>query len=781
MIRFGMRAAQAVMISIVAASSAVLVQAQPPQKVLTINDLYDPATRVNFGAPPVRGGGYTWLNDTEYLRVTDPRTSQPPRHTIVKVNAATGAETPLFDQARLAAALSAVAGIPAADAERLSRLRTYVMNPTRTALLVDSGNDLFLWTLGADRVVRLTHSAGPEEEATFGPDGRLVAFVRAHNLYVVDLEGRERALTTDGHAQLLNGRLDWVYQEEIYGRGTHRAYWWSPDGSRLAFLQLDEAPVPEFTVIDHIPYRQIVEVTDYPKAGDPNPTVKLGVVRAIGGDVQWVDTSKYSAAEHLIVNVSWTPDSKDVVYQVQDREQTWLDLNLAEAVRGTTTTLFRETTKAWVSENGEPTWLNDGSFLWFSERDGWKHLYRYKRDGSLINRVTAGKWEARTLYGVDETAGLVYFAGTERSHIAGDVYRVKLDGTGLTRLSQREGTHSASYNPGFTYYVGTWSDASTPTQVRLHKADGTEVRVIDRNEVAALKDYRLSTPEFLQVKTKDGFTLEAMLIKPVDFDPTRKYPVVQTTYAGPHAPQVRNSWGGAGALYHQLLAQRGVAVWVCDNRSASGKGAESAWVAYKRLGETELADIEECLTYLKTQPWVDGSRIGISGWSYGGFMASYALTHSKSFAMGIAGGSVTDWRDYDSIYTERYMLMPQNNPDGYARTSPRAAAKNLHGQLLLLHGTMDDNVHMQNTLQLVYELQKAGKHFELMLYPKSRHGVTDPLLVKHMRERMLEFTLRTLMVKDERQGTKDASSSVLRPLSPVPYNQDTQRLRGGFR
>ncbi len=750
---FGMGAARVVVMAVVAASSAGLVQGQP-QKLLTINDLYDPATRVDFGASPVRGGSYTWLNDGEYLRVTDVRASQPARATIVKVDATTGTETPLFDQARLASALGAVAGISSADAARLSRLRTYVMNPARTVLLVDAGSDLFLWPFGADRVVRLTWSAGAEEEVTFSPDGRLVAFVRAHNLYVVDLEGRERALTTDGHAQRLNGRLDWVYQEEIYGRGTHRAYWWSPDASRLAFLQLDEAPVPEFTVIDHIPYRQTVEVTDYPKAGDPNPTVKLGVVRAIGGDVQWVDTTKYAAAEHLIVNVSWTPDSTEVVYQVQDREQTWLDLNLGDAAKGTTTSLFRETTKAWVSEHGEPTWLNDGSFLWFSERDGWKHLYRYKRDGRLVGRVTTGPWEVRTLYGVDETAGLVYFAGTERSHIAGDVYRVKLDGTGLTRLSQRAGTHSASFNPGFTHYVGTWSDASTPTQVRLHKADGTEVRVIDRNEVAALKDYRLSTPEFLQVKTKDGFTLEAMLIKPVDFDPTRKYPVVQTTYAGPHAPQVRNSWGGTGALYHQLLAQRGVAVWVCDNRSASGKGAESAWVAYKRLGETELADIEECLTYLKAQPWVDASRIGISGWSYGGFMAAYALTHSKSFAMGIAGGSVTDWRDYDSIYTERYMLMPQNNPDGYARTAPRAAAKSLHGQLLLLHGTMDDNVHMQNTLQFVYELQKAGKHFELMLYPKSRHGVTDPQLAKHLRERMLEFTIRTLRPEGGVGGTR---------------------------
>jgi dipeptidyl-peptidase-4 len=672
----------------------------------------------------------------------------------LRVDAASGTETLLFEPARLAAALATVPGVSSDEADRLGRQRTYVMTPQRTALLVTIGDDLFHWTFGTDRVVRLTSAPGLEDEVTFSPDGRLVAFVRNHNLYVTDLDGRERALTTDGHNQLLNGRLDWVYQEEIYGRGTHRAYWWSPDSARIAFLQLDEAPVPEFTVLDHLPYRQTVEVTDYPKAGDPNPTAKLGVVRATGGSVQWIDTTKYGAAEHLIVNVDWTPDSREIVYQVQDREQTWLDLNLGEAVKGTTKTLFRETTKAWVSELGAARWLKDGTFLWFSERDGWQHLYRYRRDGTLVGRVTSGKWELTNLYGVDEAAGLVYFAGTERSHIGRDVYRIKLDGSDLKRLSERAGTTSAAFNPGLTMFVATWSDVHTPQQVRLHKADGAEVRVIDANEVAAIKDYKLSKPEFVQVKTKDGFTLEAMLIKPVGFDPSRKYPVYQHTYAGPHAPQVRNAWGGTNLMYHQLLAQRGIAVWVCDNRSASGKGAESAWVAYKRLGETELADIEECLGYLKQQPWVDSSRIGINGWSYGGFMVSYALTHSTSFAMGIAGGSVTDYRDYDSIYTERYMLMPQNNPDGYARTAPRYAAKNLHGELLLLHGLMDDNVHVQNTIQFAYELQKAGKPFEMMLYPKSRHGVTDPQLLKHMREKMLEFTLRTLKPEAAAAGTR---------------------------
>jgi dipeptidyl-peptidase 4 len=551
----------------------------------------------------------------------------------------------------------------------------------------------------------------------------------------------------------MNGKFDWVYQEEIYGRGTYRAFWWSPDSSRLAFIQLSDENVPGFPIVDQIPPQQDVEQTRYPRPGDPNPTARLAVARASGG-VRWIDTSKYSDADHLIIGVSWAPDSARIAYQVQNREQTWLDLNLADPMTGSTKTLFRETSKAWVGANGDPIWLSDGGFVWLSERTGFEHAYRYRADGNLVGALTSGPWELRKSYGVDEKSGRLYFGGTEHDPIGGDIYRVGLDGTGLTRLSISAGTHAAVFNPSHSLYIDTWSDVSTPPQVRLHSSDGTLVRAIDDGEVPPLKQYRLSTPEFVHVTTKDGFVLEAMLIKPPDFDPARKYPVYQHTYAGPSAPTVKNAWAGTTGFYHQLLAQRGIVVWICDNRSASGKGLESAWVAYKRLGETELADMEECLGWLKTQPWVDSTRIGLNGWSYGGFMTAYALTHSSSYAMGIAGGSVVDWREYDSIYTERFMMLPKNNPGGYERTAPLKAAANLHGQLLLIHGTMDDNVHMANTMQFAYQLQKADKPFELMLYPQSRHGVTDPMLVKHLHERMLDFTLRTLKPEPVAAGTR---------------------------
>jgi dipeptidyl-peptidase-4 len=325
------------------------------------------------------------------------------------------------------------------------------------------------------------------------------------------------------------------------------------------------------------------------------------------------------------------------------------------------------------------------------------------------------------------------------------VYRVRTGGGTPQRLSKVAGTHTASFNPGYSHYLDTWSDVNTPPQVRLHRADGREQRVVDANPVPELGQYRLARPEFLQVPTRDGFVMEAMLIRPPDFDPGRKYPVYQHTYGGPHAPQVRDAWGGSTFLFHQLLAQKGVVVWICDNRTASGKGAESAWPSYQKFGELELRDVEDGIAWLKKQPWVDATRIGINGWSFGGYMVTYALTHSTSFAMGIAGGSVTDWRDYDTIYTERYMRTPGNNPDGYRTTGPRSAAANLHGRLLLLHGGIDDNVHPQNTNQFAYELQKAGKPFQMLVYPKSRHGVTDPALVKHLRATMLAFVEETLL------------------------------------
>jgi dipeptidyl-peptidase-4 len=718
--------------------SATVAHAQT--RTLTINDLYDPVRRIDFsGNAPA---GLRWISDTHYVWT---RPAERGRVEWVKVDVASGKAEPLFDAARMRSAFGALPGMRAEDVETLPHQRSLEMNGARTAVVVAIADDLYYYQFGAERAVRLTFDPEAEQEFSFSPNGRQVAFVRGNNLFVVNVEQQrqERQLTTTGNDQLLNGILDWIYQEEIYGRGNFRAYWWSPDSSQLAFLQLNEQPVPEFTVVDHIPARQTVEVWEYPKAGDPNPLVKLGVVAAVGGQVNWVNLDKYTPIEFLIVHVGWTPDSSRVVFQVQNREQSWLDLNIALPNGTAPNTMLRETTKAWVDPTGAPLWLKDGSFLWLSDRSGFRHLYRYAHK-QQTKQVTTGDWDIRTVHGVDEAGGWVYFSGVERSPIGLDVYRVKLDGSSQMRLSQRAGSHRANFSPGFANYIDSWSDLHTPPQVRLHRADGSEVRVLHESKIPSLTEFQLSKPELLQVKTRDGFVMEAMLIKPTNFDASRKYPVMQFTYGGPGASSVRNAWGGQTGMYYQMLAQQGIAVWVCDNRLASGKGAQSQWPSYKNFGELELRDVEDGLDYLKKQSWVDSARIGIDGWSFGGFMVTYALTHSTSFAMGIGGGNVTDWRLYDSIYTERFMLMPQNNPEGYAKSSALAAAKNLHGRILLIHGAIDENVHAQNTLKFAYELQKAAKQFELMLYGKSRHGLTDPDLVKHMHQLMFDFTVRTL-------------------------------------
>ena len=728
--------------------------AKPAHEALSIDVLYDPDKKIDFGGKPTTN--LVWIDDEHFLWPKSDRKTKTNDWKLVEADS--GKAEAFAPAEKLQAALAAVPEIGAEKAKRLafSDAGGWAGDPKALQFTVEK--DVYVYTVAEGNVHRATSTPElEEEEALLSPDGVHVAFLRDNDLYVADVAtGTERRLTSDGSATVLNGKLDWLYQEEVYGRGTWRAFWWSPDSLQIAFLRIDETGVPIYTLVDDVASPAEVETSPYPRAGDTNPTVKLGLAQVESGTVAWVDLAQYSSGEFLIVDVDWSP-AGDLVFQVQDRVQTWLDLDVvrsssaehrpgsAGAYSLKTTTLLRETTEAFVSVNGKAKWLDNGSFLWLSERTGWQHIYHYDEQGKLLRQLTSGEWEVRDLRGVDEKNGIVYFGGTERSPITADEYRVKLDGSGMTRLTKTEGTHGAKWNPSFTRFIGTWNDFATPTQTRLHKGDGAEVRVIDANEVPELARYGFVRAEYLQVKARDGFEMEAMLIKPPDFDPAKRYPVFQYTYGGPHAPSVRKGWFGSNGMFFQLLAQKGVVVWICDNRSASGKGAKSAWACYKRMGPGELEDVEDGIAWLKQQPWVDPDRIGITGWSYGGFMTCYALTHSKLFAMGIAGGSVTDFRNYDTVYTERYMLRPQDNEKGYQGTSSVAKAADLHGELMLIHGALDDNVHPQSTMQLAYALQKAGKPFRLMLYPKSGHGVGDPNLVKHMRAMMLDFVEETLL------------------------------------
>ena len=383
--------------------------------------------------------------------------------------------------------------------------------------------------------------------------------------------------------------------------------------------------------------------------------------------------------------------------------------------------MFRDRTAAWVDPPLVPKFFEDGSFLVTSERSGWRHLYHYARGGALLGAATSGAWQVTRVHRLDEAAGCVYVSGSPETHRGTDLYRVPLDGSAPRRITTAGGVHRVRMSPSREMFVDRWSTRETPPRAALFELDGSRLRTIDSNPLPDLDAYRFQMSEALEIETRDGYRLDATLLKPPQFDPGKKYPVWFMTYGGPAAPTVRDLW--RGRAWDQVLAQEGFLVFRCDPRTASDKGAVSTWPVYRRLGVQELKDIVDAVKWLGSQPHVDATRIGMSGHSYGGFLTSYAMTHTKLFAAGIAGSPVTDWRDYDTIYTERYMSTPQDNPEGYSESSVVEAASQLHGRLLLLHGTLDDNVHIQNTYRLVRELQSANKQFELMVYPGSRHGI----------------------------------------------------------
>jgi Dipeptidyl peptidase IV (DPP IV) N-terminal region. len=545
---------------------AVASFAGAQERLLSIDDIFDPEKRVAFGGSPTF---VEWNSDGTLRQVKFNPTAR--RVELLKIDAATGAEKPFLDSARLESALFS-AGIRIEKARVLANQPNFILSKDEKFALISSDGDLYLYDINAGTARRLTETKEEEEEADFSPDGRMVSFVRGNNLFVIDLaSGRERQLTRDGGEKIFNGILDWVYEEELYGRGNRRGYWWSPDSTRIAFLRLDEAKVPRFVLTDDTLNEQRVENTFYPKAGDPNPAVTLGIadvtktsvipnvrripkvgekipssVARFGDVVKFVDLQKYNPEDLLIVRVIWSPDAKSVIFQAQNREQIFLDFNAAD-LNGKTTTLFTERTKAWVAANGDPFFLKDGSFIWQSERSGFNHLYHYSRDGRLIKQITDGRWEIGSFHGVDEASGFAYFSasGVDGDWINTHVYRVKLDGTGFQRLTEGAGTHIASFSPKMTHFVEYFSDVNTPLQTRLYRADGTLERVINENKVEILGQYKLSRPQFLKVKTRDGFEMEAMIILPPDFDANKKYPVLSYTYGGPHAPQVRNQWGGS--------------------------------------------------------------------------------------------------------------------------------------------------------------------------------------------------------------------------------------------
>ncbi|MEZ5978026.1 MAG: DPP IV N-terminal domain-containing protein [Planctomycetota bacterium] len=591
----------------------------------------------------------------------------------------------------------------------------------------------------------IAESDAAKRLAQLAPGARAASWVEGSQLRLAAVDGSWSALLGDGDPDHLTGVLDWVYQEEVYGRGDFNASWWSPGGDAIAFLELDETKVPSFTVIDHVPERARteqrgvdVETTRYPKVGDANPTVALAI-RAAGADavVVHADFSSFPQ-DALVVRVGWTPDGSKAWAIVQDRIQKDADLVLVDPRDGAVTKIVSERSSTWTERPAAPRFLADGTFLWESHRTGHNHLYRYDLAGKLLETVTSGPWRTTGVERVDETAGLVWFTSTQDGAIGSNLYVTPLgDDATVKRLTNGVGTHRVELSDDGRWFTDTWSSHEQPTRVRVADArTGATVREIGWSEV--LDEWLLLPTRRLVVEARDGYPLDATVILPPQGAFEGPRPIFLDTYSGPDAPTVRDAFRPSTWL--QFLAQRGAIVLQVNVRTASGRGMADTGLCYERLGVQELRDLEDAVDKVVAEFGGDPARVAISGWSYGGFMAGYALTHSDRFALGLAGAGVYDWRLYDSIYTERYMGLPDANRAGYDATSVIEAAGNLRGHLVLMHGTMDDNVHLQNTIQLADALQRAGEQdFEMMLYANSRHGVGSPHLREYRWLRVKQF------------------------------------------
>jgi dipeptidyl-peptidase-4 len=612
---------------------------------------------------------------------------------------------------------------------------------TGNVLLYPAGGDLFLIHVDTGKWAQLTKTSAAEVDAKLSPDGKLVAFRRGWDLYTLDIATKkETRLTTGGSETLHNGSLDWVYPEEL-DLGT--AFWWSPDSKSIAYMQFDMSREPLFPHEDMLRTRTLYEPERYPQAGENNPDVHVGVVPAAGGPTRWLDVGD-TRDSYPIARAGWMPNSRAVYALRLNRVQNKLEMLAIDAESGEQTTVFRESDPHWINLQGDVRFLADGKrFLWTSERGGYRHIFLYSTDGKDVKQLTKGDWEVTAIDAVDEAAGHIFYTSSEPSHLERHLYSINLSGQDKRALTPAAGTHSISMGPGGAYFLDTFSSLTSPARTTLHAGDGKELGVYREADRTQLEQYEILPTEIVKFNAPDGTVLYGRLIKPAGFTPGKKYPVVVSVYGGPGVGlPVRNSWQGVSL--DQVLAHQGYVIWQCEDRGGMGRGHGFETAISRKLGVAELADQMAGVKHLISLGFADPARIGIHGWSYGGFMTLNAMLNAPDvFHAGFAGAPVTSWLNYDTIYTERYMGLPKENPDGYRDTALPARASNLTGKLMVVHNFEDDNVLFQNTLQMTNALQLAGKQFEMMLYPQKSHGVSGAAS-RQMNQMMIDFFDRSL-------------------------------------
>ena len=591
--------------------------------------------------------------------------------------------------------------------------------PNGKEILTEANGDLFLVRANGSHE-QLTKTDTPEEDPKLSPDGHQILYRTKSNLYVLDLASRRsRQLTSDGTATLLNGQLDWVYPEEL---DLSTAAWWSPDSKRVAFLQFDVANEFVYPQTDLNGERALAEPERYPQTGTANARVKLGIITLSSGEIKWMDIGDTTDA--LIARVIWLPDSSQVAVERMNRIQNQLDLLFYAASTGEGRRILHEESKTWINFTDNLYFLkNRPEFLWTSEREtGFRHLYRYSNSGEFINQLTSGDWEVKSVDAIDESAQRVYYSSSETSPLESQFYSVAISGGSRTRLTHEAGLHRIQANDYATYFLDTFSNQTTPMSQILKDSNGGQVAVLHEPDRKASEDFDLLPSEIVTVPSDDGTLLYGRLTKPVGFQAGTRYPLIVQVYGGPGVQIIHNEWQGLNVA--QVLAHRGYAVWEMDNHGSAGRGHRFEESIFRELGTREVHDQMLGVQYLVKQGFVDPKRVGITGWSYGGYMTIHCLLLSPDiFKIGVAGAPVTDWHNYDTIYTERYMDLPSRNAAGYQKSSNVLNAEKLQGHLLIVHNFEDDNVLFQNTLQMAAALERMGKVFFMQIYPQKTHGV----------------------------------------------------------
>ncbi len=719
------------------------ISAQDHRK-LTLENMGDSTLSAGFSTPRV-----WWLADNTAI-LYDTRIPDSVR-TLEHLDPSSGARTQFLDKNKARESFTSL--FPEGKAPRFSPVPNQIATTGKYGCYLIRG-DIYLLDIPHATFSRVTDTREDERSVNFSPDGSKLAFVRGHDLYIYDIrEKKELRLTSDGNDSLLNGTLSWVYGEEIFGR-SDGGYRWSPDSKWIGFLQTDESGVSVQHYVDESPWTPTVTTQRYPKVGEKNPRVRIGMIEIGTDKTTWakIDAGSYE----YIIRIDWLPDSRSLCVRTMNRLQTELDFYLVDNSSGTAKQILKDTDEGWVNISDDLYFLNDRRHLILaSERDGYDHLYRFTMDGRLVNKITTGDWSIRSsgggafwvqkgVTGIDEKNGWIYFTALEKSPLEKHLYRIGIDGKGMKRLTDAEGTHAITMSPDARYYFDRYSNISTPPSLTLYRSDGSRITTLAEASPAGFKTFDIQYAELLHVPARDGFQLPVSITKPKDFDATKKYPVIVYVYGGPSAPLVADAFQRS-SVWDNVLLNNGYICMTIDNRAATAISKKLENLILKRTpGEVELNDLVDGVRWMKQQPYVDSNRIGIWGWSGGGTNTVLAMSRSTEFKAGIAGGTVTDFRFYDTKWGEALMKTEKENSEGYEQNSLLRYAKDLHGKLLFIHGTHDDNVHIQNIWRFIDELIKADKLFELMVYPMRGHGVGDRAGERHLHHLMLDFWKRNL-------------------------------------